>query len=73
MISAVSIPRPPIALNDGLDADTLVRLRDIAINRFFKRPGYILGLMWRMRGLRVLRDFITMYLAIRREKAENRF
>lgn len=68
-----SVNTPPIPLNSGLDADTLIQLRDIAVSRFFKRPSYILKLMLRMRGWRVLKSFISMFLAIRIEKAKKRF
>ena len=50
-----------------------MRLRQEAVAIFFKRPGYLFGLLRRLRALRVLRDFIVMYLALRRERAERRF
>lgn len=67
-----SVNTPPIPLNDSLNADDLLRLRDIAVNRFFKRPVYLYRVFTRLHFFSVLKDFIKMYLAIRKEKAEKR-
>lgn len=67
-----SVNTPPIPLNETLSADDLLRLRDIAVNRFFKRPIYLFRVFTRMHFFSVLRDFVRMYLAIRKEKAEKR-
>lgn len=67
-----SVNTPPIPLNPQLGGEELVELRDLAINRFFKRPRYLLRLLWRMRAGRVLYDFISMYFALRRERAAKR-
>ena len=67
-----SVNTPPIALNESLSAEELVKLRDIAVNRFFKRPVYFLKLLIRMRAFNVIRDFVKMYFAVRAEKAAKR-
>lgn len=67
-----SVNTPPIPLNEALGTEELRQLRDLAVNRFFKRPGYILKLLYRMRALNVMVDFVKMYFAIRAEKARNR-
>ncbi len=68
-----SVNTPPIPLNPDLDSTTLIRLRERAVYRFFTRPLYIVRLLWRMRARRVIYDFISMYIAIRREKKAARF
>ena len=67
-----SVNTPPIPLNESLDAGELRDLRDLAVNRFFKRSGYVLKLLFRLKALNVILDFVKMYFAIRAEKAENR-
>ena len=67
-----SVNTPPIALSPKLDAQTLMELRDTAVNHFFKRPLYVLGLLWRFKATMVLGDFLKMYFAIRREKRAKR-
>ncbi|MDP3110500.1 MAG: radical SAM protein [Thermodesulfovibrionales bacterium] len=67
-----SVNTPPIPLNESLSAEELMKLRDIAVNRFFKRPLYFLKLLTRMRAFSIIRDFVKMYFAIRAEKAAKR-
>jgi len=67
-----SVNTPPIPLNESLSAEELMKLRDIAANRFFKRPLYFLKLLTRMRAFNVIRDFVKMYFAIKAEKAAKR-
>jgi len=67
-----SVNTPPIPLNKGLDAQALLKLREIATNSFFKRPMYLAKLLWRFRPLKVIKDFLTMYLAIKSEKRAKR-
>jgi len=68
-----NVNTPPIPLNQALGADELVELRNLAVNRFFKRPIYLYRMLTRMRPLYLIQDFIKMYLAIRKEKAARRF
>lgn len=68
-----NVNTPPISLNKNMTAADLYELRDCAVSRFFKRPSYFLKLLFRMRAFVVIKDFIKMYLAIRKEKAEKRF
>ncbi len=68
-----NVNTPPIPLNPDLDAQMLTELRAYAVNKFFLRIGYLFRLLTRLRSWEVLRDFATMYLALRREKKENRF
>ncbi len=68
-----SVNTPPIPLNDTLGIPVLLRLREEATNAFFKRPSYLFRLLCRLNAFYVLRDFVKMYLALRREKAEKRF
>ncbi|MDP3260462.1 MAG: radical SAM protein, partial [Thermodesulfovibrionales bacterium] len=67
-----SVNTPPIPLNESLNSQELLRLRDIAVNSFFKRPVYLLKLLIRMKPWNVLKDFILMYFAIRAEKKAKR-
>lgn len=67
-----SVNTPPIPLNEYLGSGELMELRDIAANRFFKRPVYLLRLLLRMRAFNVIKDFVKMYFAIRAEKAAKR-
>lgn len=67
-----SVNTPPIPLNDSLNAEELMKLRDIATKKFFKRPMYFLKLVIKMRARSVIADFIKMYFAIRAEKAAKR-
>ena len=67
-----NINTPPIPINKNLTTSDLIELRDLAVNRFFKRPSYILKLLVRMKTFVVINDFIKMYFAIRKEKAEKR-
>lgn len=68
-----NVNTPPIPLNESLGVAVLLQLREESVNAFFKRPVYLFRLMWRLSAYRVLRDFVKMYLALRREKAEERF
>jgi anaerobic magnesium-protoporphyrin IX monomethyl ester cyclase len=68
-----SVNSPPIPLNDRLDRDELMRLRRLATSRFFKRPVYLLKLLFRFRPLPVITDFLKMYFALRMEMRENRY
>ncbi len=68
-----SVNSPPIALNDNLGPEELMKIRRLATSRFFKRPGYFLKLLSRFRPLPVVFDFLKMYVALRMEMRENRF
>lgn len=68
-----NVNTPPIPLNKNLGVEELLKLREESVNAFFKRPIYLLRLLWRLSAFRVLRDFAKMYLALRREKANKRF
>jgi len=68
-----SVNTPPIPLNQSLGGEERLRLREIATNRFFKRPLYLYRIFTRMHFFAVLTDFVRMYLAVRRETAEKRF
>ena len=68
-----SVNTPPIPLNDSLDSNSLIKLRSIAINKFFKRASYIINILWKFDLLSVLKDFINMYIAIKKEKKAKRF
>lgn len=67
-----SVNTPPIPLNESLNSPELLRLRDLAVNSFFKRPVYFLKLLVRMKTWNVLKDFILMYFAIKAEKKAKR-
>jgi len=68
-----SINSPPIPLNESLDQASLLKLREIAVNRFFKRPLYFLGILIKFKTIAVIKDFLKMYLAIYKEKKAKRF
>ncbi|MFH1826207.1 MAG: radical SAM protein [bacterium] len=68
-----SVNSPPIALNKSLGADKLMKLRSIAVNRFFKRPFYIVSLLRKFNARAVIKDFLQMYFAIKRESKSGRF
>ncbi len=68
-----SVNTPPIPLNKTLDCDRLIKLRTIAINRFFKRPLYLTGLFRKFNALAVIKDFAKMYFAVKIEKMAKRF
>lgn len=68
-----SVNTPPISLNRALGPEELMALRDLAMNRFFKRPIYLLRMLMRMKPINLTRDFVKMYLAVRAEKAAKRF
>ena len=67
-----SVNTPPIPLNESLDADQLLELRRLAVNRFFKRPAYLLRMLWRFNPPSVIKDFTKMYFALKKEEAEKR-
>lgn len=67
-----NVNTPPIPLNEALSAEELMQLRRTAMDRFFKRPGYIMKLLIRMNALSVIRDFIKMYFVIRAERKAKR-
>jgi anaerobic magnesium-protoporphyrin IX monomethyl ester cyclase len=67
-----SVNTPPIPLNESLNAEQLIELRRIAVNRFFKRPGYLLRMLWRFNPSSVIKDFTKMYFALKKEAAEKR-
>jgi len=67
-----SVNTPPIALNSTLTAEELCQLRDMAVNRFFIRPGYLIKILIRLKTFIVLKDFVTMFFALRKEKKEKR-
>ncbi|TLM65406.1 MAG: B12-binding domain-containing radical SAM protein [Deltaproteobacteria bacterium] len=67
-----NVNTPPIPVNRELGAAELVALRNLAVNRFFKRPGYFLRLLLRMRPLNVMADFVRMYFALRKERLAKR-
>lgn len=68
-----SVAGRPIPLNESLSAAQLMELRRIASMKFFGRPSYIMRMLRMFRPLPVLRDFITTYLALRKEMKEQRF
>lgn len=68
-----SVNTPPIPLNQSLDQAKLMDLRNIAVNRFFKRPFYFLELLCKFNSVAVLKDFLKMYLAVRKERKMKRF
>ncbi|MBF0245105.1 MAG: cobalamin-dependent protein [Planctomycetes bacterium] len=68
-----NVNTPPIPLNPQLGVEVLLRLREESVSAFFKRPMYIFRMLWRLNAFFVLRDFIKMYLALRREETEKRF
>lgn len=68
-----SVNSPPIPLNPELGAEELMELRALSVTRFFKRPGYILGMMRRFKAWAVLKDFIKMYRAMKKEQKAKRF
>lgn len=68
-----SVNSPPIPLNDGLNAERLIELRESATNRFFKRPTYLIKMLIRFHALSVIRDFVKMYFALRKEIKEKRY
>jgi len=67
-----NINTPPIQINKNLGIDELIELRDLAINKFFKRPLYFLKLLIRMKTYTVISNFIKMYFSIKKEKEEKR-
>ncbi|TAL27284.1 MAG: radical SAM protein [Nitrospirae bacterium] len=67
-----NVNTPPIPLNESLSAEELIKLRRLAMDRFFKRPGYIMKLLIRMNTLSVIRDFVKMYFVIRAERKAKR-
>ena len=68
-----SVNTPPIPLNTELDADALMQLRTIAINRFFKRPFFFTNLLLKFKAWTVIKDFLAMYIAIKKEMGLKRF
>ena len=68
-----NVNTPPIPLNDSLDAEQLMELRRLATNRFFKRPVYLLRMLWRFNALAVIKDFARMYFAVKKEIKEKRY
>jgi hypothetical protein len=56
-----------------LNAGQLMELRRLAVDRFFKRPAYLLRMLMRFNAWAVGADFIRMYLALRRERKANRY
>ncbi len=67
-----NVNTPPIPLNESLSSEELIKLRRLAMDRFFKRPSYIMKLLIRMNTLSVIRDFIKMYFVIRAERKAKR-
>ena len=68
-----NVNSPPIPLNENLGGEQLRELRRLATNRFFKRPGFFLRLLWRYRAWAVITDFARAYLALRQEMKANRY
>ena len=68
-----SVNTPPIPINQQLDINTLMELRNIAVNRFFKNPTFLVRLLWKFNTIAVIKDFAKMYFALRAEKKANRF
>jgi hypothetical protein len=68
-----SLNTPPIPLNKPLSADELLKLRRLATNRFFKRPSYLLKLLWRFNWRALISDFAKMYFVLRAENQANRY
>ncbi len=67
-----SVNSMPIPLNNSLGAERLIDLRRIAVARFFKRPSYILRMFRRFNAWAVFVDFARMYLALMKERLQNR-
>lgn len=67
-----SVNTPPIPVNRELGGAELVELRNLAINRFFRRPRYLLRLLARLKPFRVVADFARMDFALRRERLARR-
>jgi len=67
-----SVNSLPIPLNDNLDAGQLIDLRRIAVARFFKRLSYIFRMFRRFNVWAVFVDFTRMYLALIKERLQNR-
>ena len=63
----------PIPINESLDSKRLMGLRRQAINRFFRRPGYIFRSLRRFNKLALLKDFFRMYFLLKKEIKEERF
>jgi anaerobic magnesium-protoporphyrin IX monomethyl ester cyclase len=68
-----SVNSSPIPLNESLNPDRLIELRRRATSRFFKRPSYLLKLLWRFAPLAVISDFFQMYFVIRQEMRARRY
>jgi radical SAM superfamily enzyme YgiQ (UPF0313 family) len=68
-----NVNTPPIPLNSTLDAEKLMELRSIAVNRFFKRPEYVLSILCKFNAITVIKDFLKMYFAVYRERKSGRF
>jgi anaerobic magnesium-protoporphyrin IX monomethyl ester cyclase len=68
-----NVNSPPIQLNDSLEVNKLLKLRRLAINKFFIRPSYILRMLFRFNAIVVMRDFIKMGMAVREEIRQKRY
>lgn len=68
-----NVNSPPIPLNESLNAQELIELRRLAVNRFFKRPLYILRMLYRFNALVVFIDFIKMYFVLKNEIKQKRY
>lgn len=63
----------PIPLNDALGPEALKELRTLAVNRFFKRYSYLIRMLMRFRNVAVVKDFITMYHAVKKAKDTKKY
>ncbi|MCX5910066.1 MAG: radical SAM protein, partial [Deltaproteobacteria bacterium] len=68
-----SVNSPPIPLNPVLGVEDLMKLRAIAVQRFFARPPYFFRLLRRFRVVPVVADFARMFLAFMQERRARRF
>lgn len=68
-----NVNTPPIPLNRTLNVQQLIKLRQLATNRFFKRPIYLLGMLWRFNTIAVIKDFLRMYFNVKKEIKAKRY
>jgi len=68
-----SVNTPPIALNESLNSENLINLRNKAVNSFFIRPSYFFRLLSRLKIYIVIKDFVKTYFALRKERKAKRF
>jgi radical SAM superfamily enzyme YgiQ (UPF0313 family) len=68
-----NVNSPPIPLNDGLSSDLIRKLRILAVNRFFKRSAYLIRLSGRFHFLSLIKDFVRMHIALKKEIRAGRY